>query len=154
MHWGGSLCLLLALSFCGDGSQSQQKEHSAPQVIASPSPAADRLDECGIRDGEPTALRPGHAVLNVLSRVKPEYPAEVAKAGIEGNVDVAIRIGSDGQVVRVCATSGPEALWQPAEGAALRWTFKKRGEGRDLVDHIVFSFKVERPLPREPRANP
>jgi outer membrane biosynthesis protein TonB len=43
---------------------------------------------------------------------------------LSGTVVMAVRVDSEGKVLKVTATSGPEPLRDPATEAVRRWTYK------------------------------
>jgi len=64
------------------------------------------------------------AAANVLSKVTPVYPEDAKKAGVQGSVVLAARIGKDGAMEALRVVSGPAPLQQSAMDAVKQWKYK------------------------------
>jgi TonB family protein len=90
-------------------------------------------------------LPPDVAESNLLYRVEPEYPAEARQQGIQGAVDLEVRIGTDGTVEDVQLVSGPAQLAQAATAAVRQWRFKPRrqnGQAVRMQTRITLNFRL------------
>jgi len=76
-----------------------------------------------------------------------EYPRVALFAQIVGDVNVAIKIASDGGVRSATAMSGHDFLRRAAEENAKRWRFQP---GSDQMFHLTYHFKLEDPAVRDP----
>ena len=78
----------------------------------------------------------------VIRDVKPSYPPDAMRAGIEGSVEIEVTIGNDGKVTssRVIQSSDP-VFDQAALTAANQWLFSKPTEG-PVVRTIELTFAL------------
>lgn len=93
----------------------------------------------------------------VIRDVRPSYPVEAMRAGIEGGVEVEVTIGEEGTVThaRVVRSANP-ALDDAALDAARQWVFAKPTEG-PVVRTIELTFtlrRYRRDMPPPPPAAP
>lgn len=88
----------------------------------------------------------------VLREVRPQYPVEAMRAGIEGNVEIEVTIGEDGKVThaRVIHSANP-ALDNKALEAARQWLFAKPTEG-SVTRTIELTFTLRGSPPAPPPA--
>jgi periplasmic protein TonB len=70
----------------------------------------------------------------LLSIEKPEYPAIVRDAGIDGTVNVQVLVGKDGKVKKAVAVEGPEVLHAAAIKCAKTGLFKPAIQGTTPVE--------------------
>lgn len=94
----------------------------------------------------------------ITKRVKPEYPPEAMKRGIQGLVVVKTLVNERGMVERTCAVEGEDALRRAAETAALQWKLKpsyglaflrpktKINPKNYAEVYLVFNFKIDEGL--------
>src|SRR5215470_4828104 len=59
----------------------------------------------------------------VKKKAEPEYPPMAIRAKITGVVQVKLLVDQEGNVVRACATAGPQMLKESAIAAARKWKF-------------------------------
>jgi len=102
-------CLLLAVSLClpetwGLAQTVRNKAADAPQT----------------RPLKPDSSRSPE----VLSRVEPEYPPEVLRAGLRGVVRCQLIVNEKGIVYEAKALVGHPWMRQPALNAVVQWKFK------------------------------
>jgi len=85
-------------------------------------------------DAEPTRLDP-------LQVVQPVYPARAMASGIQGEVEVAYRVGTRGEVVGVRVVSArPSGVFEQAAKAALSdWRFPAAAAGERRTQRFVFA---------------
>lgn len=83
----------------------------------------------------------------VLREVRPSYPPDAMRAGIDGSVEIEVTIGDEGKVThaRVIRSANP-ALDAPALEAARQWLFSKPTEG-SVVRTIELTFALRRTAP-------
>lgn len=76
---------------------------------------------------EPGPMRIGGNVqaANLLTVVKPVYPAEAKEQRIQGTVKLEVLIAKDGTISSVSLVSGPPELVQSAVDAVKQWTYKQ-----------------------------
>jgi periplasmic protein TonB len=60
----------------------------------------------------------------ILKKVRPLYPEEARKKGIQGSVALSVRIGKSGDVINMKLVSGDPALAPAAIEAVKRWKYK------------------------------
>lgn len=121
---------------------------SAELILASPesgTPSPTRTldpDLVEFIDGLPRTertLRRGRRDLlnSVLFKADPVYPPLAKAAQVEGDVGVKVLIDSQGHVIASRAVYGHPLLREPAEKAALQWTFTPSRSESITVDGLV-----------------
>ncbi|MCE7033327.1 energy transducer TonB [Lysobacter sp. GX 14042] len=77
---------------------------------------------------------PAHASLTPTKRVEPQYPADAARAGTEGFVEVEFSVSADGKVESVSVVNAkPSRVFESAAVRAVKqWEFAPGG-GRGKV---------------------
>lgn len=108
------------------------------------------LAACG--DGEappPIRTTPIYAV----DTPPPEYPLELACAGIGGRVVLSVAIGKQGKPTRINVkqSSGHPELDQAAQQAVQRWQFRPpttNGRPVETVIDVPMTFNVPKPRPQ------
>lgn len=77
---------------------------------------------------------PAHANLTPTKRVEPQYPAEAARAGTQGFVEVEFSVSADGKVESVSVVNAkPSRVFEAAAVRAVKqWEFAPGG-GRGKV---------------------
>jgi len=71
----------------------------------------------------------------LVHMVKPVYPAEAKKKGIQGLVKIDVIINKDGEVAEANAVSGPRELREAALAAVRQWRYKPLGvEAKATID--------------------
>jgi protein TonB len=65
-----------------------------------------------------------HETAEAITRIRPEYPAEVMRARIEGTVLVQALVGRDGRVKDIKVVKSIPALDLAAKAAVRQWVFK------------------------------
>src|SRR5262245_24996223 len=109
-HWSGSACQ-------SNYKNTETKRHSNLPAQKSSD------DRCDFTAYQP--VRESHFVQKtVRKKVKPIYPPEAAKRGVQGWVNVKILVNRDGNVEKACALDGDLILKDAVEKAALQWKFK------------------------------
>lgn len=74
----------------------------------------------------------------LVHMVKPPYPVEAKKAGIQGLVKIDVTINKDGEVTEATAVSGPEALREAALAAVKQWRYKPLGVEAKATIHVNY----------------
>jgi TonB family protein len=98
---------------------AQEKEKEAPK--------AQNFDfEKAFPPATGTRIRVGGNVLaaNLLSQVKPAYPAEARSARIQGTVKFGVLVGTDGHVNDLILIGGNPALVQSSVDAVHQWVYR------------------------------
>ena len=89
----------------------------------------------------------------VVSQTEPQYPREALDAGIEGVVEVEVRLEADGQVSASRITKSVPALDAAALECVRGWRFepaKKGGRPVPTLTLVPVPFRIARPaLPKE-----
>jgi len=62
--------------------------------------------------------------VELVHMVKPSYPVEARRKGVQGLVSIDVTINRQGQVARANVASGPVELRQPALAAVRQWRYK------------------------------
>jgi TonB family protein len=65
-----------------------------------------------------------HKKTQIVHMVKPVYPPEVKKKGIEGLVKIDLTVNTKGEVTKATVVSGPEELREAAVTAVRQWRYK------------------------------
>jgi TonB family protein len=71
------------------------------------------------------------------------YPAEALTKGVQGNVTVQAKLGSDGSVVDASVVSGPEELRKAALESVLNWHFDHSAAGSTQQVSIDFTLPAQ-----------
>ncbi len=85
------------------------------------------------------------AAANLLTQVKPPYPADAKNARIQGKVSLGTLIGTDGHVLDVVLISGPDALVQSAVDAVRQWVYRPtllNGEPVEVVTIVDVNYTL------------
>jgi TonB family protein len=148
------------LSSCGAPGDLDNKETATTQQQPSPQQQAENTarskagDECDFSSYKPS--RVSHFVQFPLkTKVKPSYPSEAVRRGLQGKISVKILVNRDGDVVKACALNGDEVLRRAAEEAALKWKFKRKvAAGREsfVEAGISFNFVLDKNDPADAEA--
>jgi TonB family protein len=89
-------------------------------------------------------LSEADAARRLLKKVKPVYPADAKRAGIEGDVVLRILIGADGRVTVLDVVSGNQMLRDAARQAVLQWgyeTYDRNGQISEVVTLARVQFR-------------
>ncbi|MCP4566642.1 MAG: energy transducer TonB [FCB group bacterium] len=105
----------------------------------------------------PAMIKPPKPMIKpeVISKVKPEYPAEAKKKGLEGVVTLAIMVDAKGKVteLKVKSSSGIEAMDKAAIKAGWATNYKPAiQEGQPVATWVVYDVKFaldDEPCPGE-----
>ncbi|MFB3921116.1 MAG: energy transducer TonB [Terriglobia bacterium] len=65
-----------------------------------------------------------HKKTQIVHMVKPAYPPEAKKKGIEGLVKIDVTVNTKGEVIKTKVVSGPEELREAALTAVRQWRYK------------------------------
>lgn len=124
-----SLCTMISMLILAGGVGVWAFPLRAPwRVIA---PAAEPAGE--------EAASVAASTLTVVKKVRPVYPAEAKKTGVEGVVTLRATIERDGSVSNLEVVSGPPLLVKAALDAVRQWRYKP-GEKVVITDvNITFS---------------
>jgi len=82
---------------------------------------------------------------SAIVRVEPQYPPEVRRARISGEVAVEVKVDECGTVMEARALSGPVELIGAAVQAAKHWRFSRTklgGRPVKVIGTITFKFKI------------
>ena len=79
----------------------------------------------------------------LIHRAPVSYPAEAIAKGIQGNVTVQAKLGSDGSVVDAAVVSGPEELRKAALQSVLNWHFDRSAGGSTQPVSIEFTLPAQ-----------
>jgi len=97
---------------------------------------------------QPTRIQVGSVMeaANLLTQVRPKYPPEAKKAGIQGTVVLSALIGKDGQVQNLEVVSGDPQLAEAAVEAVKQWVYKPtlvNGEPVEVQTTIDINFTLQ-----------
>ena len=84
---------------------------------------------------------PSH--IGLRSFIAPGYPAVARQARIQGEVHLSVAVDSDGKVVSVEASSGPDILVAYAKANVVRWSYAT--VGRSMKLNVVYTYRLEKP---------
>jgi TonB family protein len=104
----------------------------ALQLVAAPQ---------GINDAPGVSVATGSTPL--IHRSPVMYPAEAIAKGVQGNVTVQVKLGSDGSVVDASVVSGPEELRKAALQSVLNWHFDHSAAGSAQQVSIDFTLPTQ-----------
>ncbi len=82
-----------------------------------------------------------------VKRVRPEYPAEARRAGLEGAVVLECMIDTDGRVINVEFLKGPVPLKESAVAAVRKWRYSPallEGRAVPVIMTVTLNFKHDR----------
>ena len=87
--------------------------------------------------------------IGVRSFLAPTYPTIARAAQIQGEVRLGITIDTDGKIVSVDSSSGPEILVAGAKANVYRWSYTPVDHSTKLT--IIYSYQLRKPeMEREP----
>ncbi len=81
------------------------------------------------------------AEIQPVTRVRPVYPVEAKKAGIQGNVRLRVTINKDGSVMDIRVLSGPPQLVKAALDAVQQWRYSPSKVVRATILIVNFTLK-------------
>jgi TonB family protein len=92
-------------------------------------------------------IRIGGNVLaaNLLSQVKPPYPADARTARIQGTVKLGVLVGTDGHISDVVLISGAAPLVQSSVDAVRQWVYRPtllNGEPVEVVSIVDVNYTL------------
>jgi TonB family protein len=96
-------------------------------------------------DGKPLSLEKDLIAGELIYTVKPVYPREAKRKGIQGNVVLSAVIGKDGTVQKLNAVTGPRELIDAAIAAVQQWKYKPymlKGEPVEVDTTITVKFSL------------
>ena len=79
------------------------------------------------------------AAIQPVTRVRPVYPVEAKKAGIQGLVKLRVTINKDGSVMDIQTLSGPPQLVKAAVDAVQQWRYAPSEDVRVTIVTINFT---------------
>jgi len=131
------LQLLLALSLLGSVTLAGQSS-TGPQDTAGDRPEATP-------ETRPQRVRVSEGVSDRLCRkkVKPRYPKDARRAGIQGHVVLQLEIDKNGNVESAAVVVGPPELAPAAVEAVKQWKYKPyllNGQSVMMETQVVVSF--------------
>jgi TonB family protein len=93
-------------------------------------------------------VRVGGNVLaaNLLSQVKPPYPADAKAARIQGTVKLGVLVGTDGHISDIVLISGPPSLVQASVEAVRQWVYRPtllNGEPVEVISVVDVNYTLE-----------
>jgi TonB family protein len=89
---------------------------------------------------------PAEQQRRLLQSIAPEYPEVARRAGIEGQVTLLLRIGTDGSVEDATLLSGEPILGRAAADAVEQWRYspvQMDGEPVNVLTSVTFSFELQ-----------
>jgi len=87
------------------------------------------------------AQEPGQ--MGLKSFFAPEYPIVAWHARIQGEVRLSVTVASDGKVISVDSSSGPDILVAYAKSNVVRWAYT--GVGRSIKLNVLYTYRLEKP---------
>ncbi len=89
----------------------------------------------------------------IVHMVKPVYPPEAKKKGIEGQVRINVVVNAKGEVSQTEVLSGPEELRASTVEAVRQWRYEPLGVNFKVTIDVNYKLKQEE-KPAEPKARP
>ena len=89
----------------------------------------------------------------IVHMVKPDYPPEAKKKGIEGQVRINVVVNTKGEVSETEVLSGPEELRASTVEAVRQWRYEPVGVDFKATIDVNYKLKHEE-KPAEPKAKP
>ncbi len=89
----------------------------------------------------------------IVHMVKPVYPPEAKKKGIEGQVRINVVVNTKGEVSETEVLSGPEELRPSTVEAVRQWRYEPLGVDFKATIDVNYKLKQEE-KPAEPKAKP
>jgi TonB family protein len=123
------------------------QEKPAPEKASKEAPAQNLDFEKAFPPASGKRLRIGGNVItnNLLSQVRPSYPADAKAAGIQGTIKLGVLVGTDGHVSDLVLISGPPALVQSAVDAVHQWVYRPtllNGEPVEVISTIDVNYTL------------
>lgn len=127
---------------------------TTPNIMLSVGSIAQRVTVTGVGQprpaplpGVPQRIRVGGNVVaaNLISQVRPVYPATAVEAGIEGTVHLQGLIGTDGTLLGLTPLNNLRELTAAALDAVRQWRYKPtllNGEPVEVLTTIDVEFKL------------
>lgn len=110
--------------------------HRPADISAAPTPAPQRIRVGGLVEAA-----------HLTYQVKPDYPAIVQKEGVEGTVVLRAVIGTNGEILGLSPSSGPDpALIKAAMDAIRQWRYKPtllNGVPVEVATTIEVTFQLD-----------
>lgn len=94
-----------------------------------------------VNDAPGVSVSTGNTPL--IHRAPVMYPAEAIAQGVQGNVTLEARLGSDGSVVDASVVSGPDELRKAALESVLNWHFDRSAAGSTQQVTISFTLPAQ-----------
>ncbi len=106
---------------------------------------------------QPAAKENAYAEIQPVTRVRPVYPVEAKKAGIQGLVTLRVTINKDGSVNDIRVLSGHPQLVKPALEAVQQWRYAPSEKA--VITDVTINFTLAKgggaaPAQQAPRETP
>ncbi|MBZ5544809.1 MAG: energy transducer TonB [Acidobacteriia bacterium] len=88
--------------------------------------------------------------IKLVKMVKPVYPPEAKKQGVEGDVMIDVIISKKGEVSEATATSGPQVLREAALAAVRQWRYTPPPVDVKMTIHV--NFQLTKKKTSEPKS--
>jgi len=82
--------------------------------------------------------------VKLVKMVKPAYPPEAKKQGVEGLVKIDVIINKGGEVSEATATTGPQVLREAALAAVRQWRYTPPGVDVKMTVHVNFQLSEKK----------
>jgi len=125
-----SLCTMISMLILAGGAGVWAFPLRAPWRVTAP--AAEPAGE----EAAPVAA----STLKVVKKVRPVYPAEAKKAGVEGVVTLRATIEKDGSVSNLEVVSGPPQLVKAALDAVRQWRYEPSEKA--IITDVKINFSL------------
>ncbi len=131
---------LLAATSLGCDSRKSSERTSTPTNTQSVSTLANSSKVVELREQVFVIYQPDH----------PEYPAELKKAGIQGDIKLVLYLDKNGQIIRIEKQSGPDVFLPAAESYARRMRFDVDPACFPQMQSVPFRLTIKFQLPPKP----
>ncbi len=122
-------------SFAGRTLETTDATGASPAPAAPP--AAAPAESAPARRGstDPAGMPPVVREAKLVRRLPPEYPADAARSGKQGSVEISFRVTPDGRVAEPVIVSSSDRVFERAALAAVRrWRYDPRIEDGKPVE--------------------
>ena len=134
-------------------SPSPQLSEGGVLLAAAWTPSPGKEAECAITISQEVKKVDSKVKPKIVHMVKPVYPPEAKKKGIEGQVRINVVVNTKGEVSETEVLSGPEELRASTVEAVRQWRYEPAGVDFKATIDVNYRLKHEE-KPADPKAKP
>jgi len=102
----------------------------------------------GAPEANVTLSDSSHKKTQIVHMVKPAYPVEAKKKGIEGLVRIDLTVNTKGEVTKATVVSGPEELREAAVTAVRQWRYKPLDVDFKVTVDVNYQLSTKKESPK------